>query len=239
MIASLSRYARWLHLRWPAGRVEPLPECGEDGRTRDARIRVAGDLTGIPLLKFALETGVSAIRAFAADPALRRGEAPEGTVDVAIVGGGVSGFAAALEAHRLGLTIVVIEASEPFATIANFPVRKPIFTYPRAMPVDGPLQVTADVKEPLLEELRAQVAAAGLAPRVARVERVESRGTFVRVHLAGGKAIAARAALVAIGRSGDFRRLSVPGETPDRVFNRLHDTADFGGQSALVVGGGD
>ena len=111
MISLLARYARWLHLRWPAGRVEPLPESGLDGRTRDPRIRIAGDLTGVPLLKFALDTGVRAIRAFAADPALRRGEAPADAVDVAILGGGVAGFAAALEARRLGLSIVVMKVS--------------------------------------------------------------------------------------------------------------------------------
>jgi thioredoxin reductase len=45
--------------------------------------------------------------------------------------------------------------------------------------------------------------------------------------------------LVAIGRSGDFRRLGIPGERLDKVFNRLHDPADYRGQEALVVGGGD
>ena len=45
--------------------------------------------------------------------------------------------------------------------------------------------------------------------------------------------------IVAVGKSGDFRRLGVPGEDLDKVFNRLHDPADYRGQEALVVGGGD
>jgi ferredoxin len=45
--------------------------------------------------------------------------------------------------------------------------------------------------------------------------------------------------LVAIGRSGNFRRLNVPGEDLDKVANRLHDPRDFAGAQALVVGGGD
>ena len=45
--------------------------------------------------------------------------------------------------------------------------------------------------------------------------------------------------LVAIGRSGNFRKLGVPGEDLDKVYNRLHDPKDFSGRKCLVVGGGD
>ena len=45
--------------------------------------------------------------------------------------------------------------------------------------------------------------------------------------------------LVAIGRSGNHRRLGCPGEDLDKVYNRLYDPKDFSGKNALVVGGGD
>jgi ferredoxin len=45
--------------------------------------------------------------------------------------------------------------------------------------------------------------------------------------------------IVAIGRSGNFRKLNVPGEDKDKVSNRLHDPKDFTDQNVLVVGGGD
>ena len=48
MRPSLSRYVHWLHTRWPAGRVEKLPEVNPDGTTAVAGVRVVGDLTGIP-----------------------------------------------------------------------------------------------------------------------------------------------------------------------------------------------
>jgi len=38
-------------------------------------------------------------------------------------------MAAALEARRHGLRFEVLEASEPFSTLVNFPRGKPIFTY--------------------------------------------------------------------------------------------------------------
>ena len=63
----LARYTRWLHTRWPAGTVEPLPEARHDGSTSVPGVYVVGDLTGIPLLKFSLDTGARAVERVAAD----------------------------------------------------------------------------------------------------------------------------------------------------------------------------
>ena len=250
MVAIVARYARWLHTRWPAGTVERLPEVREDGSTNIPGVYVAGDLTGIPLLKFSLDTGAKAVERIAADLAARGGSsgappantAPAGapsTLDLAIIGGGVAGMAAALEANRRGLSFAILEATEPFSTIVNFPKRKPIYTYPKAMKPAGSLRVTADVKEALLEELRAQTTAAGVQPRALRAERVERAGDTLLVHVADGEPIRARRVLVAIGQSGSFRKLGVPGEDLEKVSNRLHDPKDFEGKEVLVVGGGD
>ena len=56
----LASYVRWLHTGWPAGTVEKLPEVNEDGTTRVPGVRVVGDLTGVPLLKFSADTGARA-----------------------------------------------------------------------------------------------------------------------------------------------------------------------------------
>src|SRR4051812_48346056 len=61
----LARYARWLHLKWPAGTVEPLPRVNPDGTTNVPGLYIVGDLTGIPLLKFSSDTGAKAARAIA------------------------------------------------------------------------------------------------------------------------------------------------------------------------------
>src|SRR5947207_2982716 len=57
----ISRYARWLHTRWPAGRVEKLPRSAPDGSTGVPGVYLCGDLTGVPLLKFALDSGARAV----------------------------------------------------------------------------------------------------------------------------------------------------------------------------------
>ncbi len=238
----IRRYTRWLHTRWPAGIVERLPEVHEDFSTNVPGLYVVGDLAGVPLLKFAADSGVRAVRTIACDPAFKTGgDVDSQVLDLAIVGGGVSGCAAAMEAGKLGLRFELYEAAEPLATIANFPKGKPIFTYPTDMTPAGDLQFHAqsDVKERLLEDLRAQLARAGIEPRMARIEEVRRSRGLLELGLVDGQAVRARRVIVAIGRSGNFRKLGVPGEDLDKVYNRLHDPKDFSGRDVLVVGGGD
>ncbi|MCF3649065.1 NAD(P)-binding domain-containing protein [Synoicihabitans lomoniglobus] len=234
----LRRYLHWLHLRWPAGRVEKLPEVNSDGTTVVPGVRVVGDLTGVPLLKFAADTGAKAANAVADELGADVG-GDSGPMDLAIVGGGVAGLAAALEAKRRGLRFAVFEASAPFATIVNFPKGKPIYTYPTDMAPAGDLALRADVKEDLLAELEAQRVAAGIEPKRVRIEKLERKGDLIRLHHPGGEPFAARRVIVAIGRSGNHRKLGVPGEALGKVFNRLHDPAEFAGHNVMVVGGGD
>ena len=81
-------------------------------------------------------------------------------------------MSAALEARAAGLSFVVIEAAEPFATLVNFPKEKPIYTYPTDMEPAGQIRFKSEVKEPLLAELKAQTVDAGIetlnAPRRTR-----------------------------------------------------------------------
>jgi thioredoxin reductase len=238
----LRRYTNWLHTRWPAGTVEKLPAIREDGTTAVPGLRIVGDLTGIPLLKFASDTGARAVRAILAEPAFASERVQdENVLDLAIVGGGVAGIAAALEARKAGLRFAIYEAEEVFATVANFPNRKPIYTYPKAMKPAGDMQFREEVhpKEELLDRMEAIRKAAGIEVTRARAARVERRDGMLRLHFDGGESVAARRVIVAIGRAGDHRRLEVPGEDSGKVFNRLYDPHDFAGKDVLVVGGGD
>ena len=238
----LKRYTRWLHTQWPAGLVEKLPLASDDGTTNVSGVYVVGDLRGVPLLKFAVDGGARAVRHIVADgafQALRKQTGNGDVVDIAIVGGGVAGMAAAIEAKVAGLTFEVFESSEPFSTVVNFPKGKPIFTYPKEMTPTGELQVTADIKEDLVGELLEQTKTHGIEPNLAHVERVRPRARYVELKIAESDSVLARRVVLALGRSGDHRRLDVPGEDLDKVYNRLHDPADFCGQDTLVVGGGD
>ncbi len=232
----LRRYATWLHLRWPAGTVEPLPERDADGATNVPGLYVAGDLMGVPLLKSALDSGARTVRALARG---LRDDRDRSIPDLVILGAGPAGANAALEAKRLGLSCTILEASRPFATLHDFPVAKPILTYPTALTPAGALTVTASVKEALLEELEAQWRTSGVTVTHGRATHVSRSGERLLVHLEDGGPVHAHRVLVTIGRAGDFRTLGVPGETLGHVTHRLHDPTVFAGRSAIVVGGGD
>jgi thioredoxin reductase/ferredoxin len=236
----IERYTRWLHTQWPAGTVEKLPLCGDDGVTAVAGVRIVGDLTGIPLLKFSSDTGARAVRAILREPDFQRQSGGNSEMlDLAIVGAGVAGVSAAIEAKKAGLRFAIFEATQVFSTVVNFPKAKPIYTYPTEMRLEGGLQFTTDVKEALVDEMEQQRKAAGIEPIEARIERVERKGNELLLHHGDKSITRARRVIVAIGRSGNFRRIGCPGEDLDKVYNRLFDPKEFAGKNALVVGGGD
>jgi len=241
MLSLIRRYTHWLHTRWPAGTVEKLPACDADGRTQLPGVRIVGDLTGIPLLKFSSRSGAQAVREILQEPDFRSARSADAAVlDLAIIGGGVSGVSAAIEATKAKLSFRIFEATQPFSTVVNFPKGKPIYTYPTEMVLDGGLQFRADVKEDLLAEMEQQRAAAGIEITPARIERIERKGDRLLLHHGDEKPLTqARRVILAIGRSGNFRKLRCPGENLDKVYNRLYDPKEFAGKNALVVGGGD
>src|SRR5947207_2907930 len=124
----IARYVHWLHTRWPAGTVEKMPEVGPDGATAVPGVRIVGDLTGIPLLKFSADTGARAVYAImkelrsngvmengsndSSTPVFRYSTTPSDLLDLAIIGGGVSGISAALEAKKAGLNFKIFEATQ-------------------------------------------------------------------------------------------------------------------------------
>ena len=123
-----------------------MPEVREDYSTRIAGVYVVGDLTGIPLLKFSADSGARVVQRIAAELKSNshpRSEDRADLLDLIIIGAGVSGMSAALEAKKHNLRFEILEASEPFSTIINFPKAKPIYTYPTDMIPAGDLQFRA------------------------------------------------------------------------------------------------
>ena len=241
----ITKYYNWLHGMWPAGTVEKLPEVGENGLTNIEGIRIVGDLSGIPLLKFSSDTGAKAVHAILSESNFpeARNSKEDDVYDIAIIGAGVSGFSAAMEAKKAGLKYVLFESSRAFSTVANFPKAKPIFTYPTDLTPAGGITYEADVdvKEKLLTDMQRQVQEAGVESTEGMITEVKKKGQEIVLHHGGKDQKTTRAlrCIIAIGRSGNYRKMGISGEDLGKVSNRLHDPKAFSGKNIAVVGGGD
>src|SRR5947207_11943816 len=116
----IERYTKWLHTQWPAGTVEKLPVSGPGGITAQPGVRIVGDLTGIPLLKFSSHTGAEAVREIVKEEGGRRKE-EKGILDLAIIGAGVAGNSAAIEAKRAALNVESHQAPGISSLALTFP----------------------------------------------------------------------------------------------------------------------
>ncbi len=241
VISSIKQYSHWLHGQWPAGEVEKLPLVNQDGTTNIAGVYVVGDLTGVPLLKFSADSGTRAVEHFSQSEKFAARTKQADIHDLVIIGGGVSGYAAAIEAKKRGLDFVLLEASEAFATIKNFPNKKPIFTYPNSMQPKGEFQFGEkdNTKEKLLANLKLKADELAISPKIQNATHIKRRKKWIDVAIENEPTIKAHNVIVAIGRSGNYRKLNIEGESKAKVVNRLHDPQKYNGKRTLIVGGGD
>jgi thioredoxin reductase/NAD-dependent dihydropyrimidine dehydrogenase PreA subunit len=231
-------------------------------------IFLAGDLTGVPLIRNAIAQGTRVVERVAAqvrddrrrtrphpeerDPApgsrTRAHASPDGAsecVDLAVVGAGPAGLAAALRAKELGLRCVVLEQSTVAATLRAFPRGKIVHDPPIDLPLEGGLWLRESTKEELVAQWT----------RIVRAHRLEVREQHkvtgvtgdVGDHVVtsetpeGPRSLRAGRVLLAIGRRGTPRPLdaAIAPAAATRVVHALSDARALAGRRVLVVGLGD
>ncbi len=242
MASIISKYFNWLQKDAPTGEVERYPEIDDNGETSVKGIYIIGDLTGIPLLKLASESGKKIINTILSEQnfqKLKSSNKDDEIYDLVIIGAGPAGIAAGIEAANQKLKFTIIESAQKFNTIVNFPKGKPIFAEPAVYDQQSALKINDGTKESLLEELENQLTGIDLPiEEGVMVDRIDNKGDHFEL-ITKKVNYKALKVVLAIGKSGNARMLNVPGENLPKVYNRLFDPADAKEHDVLVVGGGD
>jgi len=256
----INKYFQWLQKNNPTGKPDRFPELKNKYETSVPGLYCIGDLTGIPLIKFAAHSGYEVIENILKDSEFQKQKAVSGSAqlinknsskipvesslakgyyDLIIIGAGPAGVSACLHAMQKGLKVLLLEANRLYNTINNFPAGKPIYVSPEIIPSQSLLQFGNGTKETLLVQLSTPLRGHKL-PLVENcpVHRISEHEQGFEVHTENQSYRALRV-IVALGKSGNTRSLGVTGENLPHVFSRLIDPADYQNKDILVVGGGD
>lgn len=218
-----------------------LPFLTPEYETSIKNLFIAGELTGLALIKNAINQGRECIDTVAARMAAIGGPRPASEIyDVLIVGAGPAGIAASLRAIEKKLHYLTIDEGEIGGTVAKYPRQKLVLTSPVEFPMYGRFKKTELSKEDLLAFWAQVLHRVDFKFRKGeRVEHIEKGpgGIFTLATPRGQ--YRARAVLLAIGKSGNPRKLGVQGEDLPKVMYRLIEADHYVHKKLLVVGGGD
>lgn len=125
-----------------------VPQPGADLQTSVPGIYVAGELGGFGLIRTAMNQGVQVITNLGSN--LKPGQNGD-VIDVAIVGGGPAGIAAALACGERGYSHAILDQDGLGGAILHYPRRKLVMTAPIKLPMAGMMNFREISKEELLE----------------------------------------------------------------------------------------
>jgi thioredoxin reductase (NADPH) len=172
--------------------------------------------------------------------------------ELAIVGAGPAGLAAAYEASRLGLSYVVIERRGIGDSISQYPIGMEFFSDLAKIRLPGMTLSKPNFRKPTREEYLAALGVYVEEHRLAirtweEVERIEGvNGDFVLRARSGADRLEeqehrAKRVIVATGSFDCPIGLGrpVPGDDLKKVLYRFHEVYPFRGKKVLLVGGGN
>ncbi len=161
--------------------------------------------------------------------------------ELIIVGGGPAGLSAAAHAGELGLSYLLLEASDALAnTIQRYQKGKHVMAEPQVVPLRSDLEFSPGSREAVLAAWQQGIDARKVNIRYgAEVTALSGHRPNMELTLADGETLHAEAVVLSIGLQGNPRKLGVSGEERSFVQYTLDDPDEYRGETIVVVGAGD
>jgi len=169
-------------------------------------------------------------------------------VDVAIVGGGPSGLATAIECTKKGLSYVVVEKGSLVDAIRRFPMNMVFFTTPDLLEI-GELPLVCAREKPSRHEALKYYRRASEYYRLQvklyeKIEAVRSvnghfelESSYQREQVGSPDSMTARKLVVATGYYDNPNFLGIPGEDLPKVSHYYTEAHPYYGLDVAVIGG--
>ncbi|HKM65580.1 MAG TPA: NAD(P)-binding domain-containing protein [Candidatus Acidoferrum sp.] len=202
---------------------------------------IVGELGGLALIKNAVNQGRDCVDIIARRISAGRIAASATDVyDVLIVGAGPAGISASLRSAEKKLNYITLEQSEIGGTVSKYPRQKLVLTSPVEFPLHGKFKKTELSKENLLEFWGQVLKRADFKCKTGQKVENIAKGDDGLFHVTtSGSEYRARHVILALGKTGNPRKLGVKGEDLPKVMYRLIEADHYVNKKILVVGGGD
>jgi thioredoxin reductase (NADPH) len=202
---------------------------------------IVGELGGLALIKNAVNQGRECVDTIARRLSAGKSLASATDVyDLLIVGAGPAGISASLRAAEKKLNYLTLEQSEIGGTVSKYPRQKLVLTSPVEFPMHGKFKKTELSKENLLEFWGQVLKRADFKCKTGqKVENIVMGDDGVFHVTTLDSEYRARHVILALGKTGNPRKLGVKGEELSKVMYRLIEADHYVNKKILVVGGGD
>jgi thioredoxin reductase (NADPH) len=220
------------------GMAADMPQLTPEYETTVGNMFIVGELGGLALIKNAVNQGRDCVDTIAAR--MKEKSKIAGVFDLIVIGAGPGGISASLRAIEHKLNYLTIERDEVGGTVAKYPRQKLVMTSPVEFPMYGKFKKLQLSKENLLAFWDMILNRADFNVTTGeKVEDVKKGEDGIFTIVSATNQYRAHAVILALGKSGEPRKLGVKGEDLPKVMYRLIEADHYINKKILVIGGGD
>src|SRR5215831_1182801 len=201
---------------------------------------IVGELGGLALIKNAVNQGRDCVDTIAARLKSSPTPTAPGVFDLLVIGAGPAGISASLRDIEHKLNYITLERDEVGGTVAKYPRQKLVMTSPVEFPMYGKFKKMQLSKENLLAFWDMVLNRSDFNVTTGeKVDDIQKSADGVFTVTTGTNQYRSRAVVLALGRTGEPRKLGVKGEELPKVMYRLIEADHYINKKILVIGGGD